>query len=254
MIQVPTTAPKNGQLIELAIKVAHGEVLKKDYAEMVGVDPTRVSSRLNEDFASAIKDLQADRNKLQELESQSKAIASRSQELERQLQAEIKELQFVRNDLQAENATLQAKCSELQAANTLLQATGKKLQARVLELESDLQGYKGKPKMIQFFGSPSTRAFLAVLLAFFEMAGSIHLLWPKGALLAVPVGVAMGFSLLAFASSDNEIGKWVCIIFSFAVGIIYFAPWSTGLPGDWLFAFVPPVINATIINSFKNNK
>jgi len=101
------------------------------------------------------------------------------------------------------------------------------------------------------FGSSSTRAVLAVLLAVFEVAGTIHLLTPKGIVLAVCIGIGMGYSLLAFAASGNEFGKWFCIVFSFAVGAIFFEPWNTGLPQDWLFAFVPPVVNATIINTFK---
>ena len=243
------------------IQVANGEMLKKDYANLIGVDPTRISAKLNEDFARAIKKLQVEKIELQSTCNQLQATATK-------LQAEVNNLKAERNTLQESEMELQEQKSELQglvtilqdtcdhheAANKALQETKVALQYRIDRLESDLTNYQGQPKIIQLFGSSTTRAILAVLLAAFEIAGTIHLLAPKGYLLAVPVGVAMGYSLLAFASAGNFWGKWFCILFSFAVGAIFFEPWATGLPQDWLFAFVPPVVNALIVNSFNQRK
>jgi len=243
------------------IQVANGEMLKKDYAELIGIDPTRLSARLHDDFARAIKKLQAEKIELQstckQLQNESMSLQANINNLKAErnkLQESEMELQVVRNDLQADNAHLQAACTNFEAANKSLQETKAALQYRITYLESELSHHNGQPGIIRWFGSSSTRAVLAVLLAVFEVAGTIHLLTPKGLLLAVPVGVAMGYSLLAFASAGNAFGKWFCIVFSFAVGAIFFEPWATGLPQDWLFAFVPPVVNAIIVNSFNQRK
>lgn len=240
------------------VKVATGQLAKKDYAAILEIDPTRVSQRLPGDYERAIKVLQAEKIQLQadvneaqekisDLQSQVRELkgnAANLQESVTNLKTNASEIQKAALSLQADKETLQGEIDKMQAVNTALQASLKDVESRVL-------AFSGKPPLIRFFGSSQTRAILAVLLAVFEVAGAIHLLSPKGLLMAVPVGVAMGYSLLAFASSDNKPGKWVCILFSFAIGALYFEPWNTRLWQDVLFALFPPIVNATIINSFN---
>lgn len=240
------------------VKVATGELPKKDYAAILDIDPTRISARLQGDYERAIKylqvekiQLQAEANEAQEKISdlqlevrELKANATDLQEKVSNLKINASEIQKAALGLQAEKETLQDEIAKMQVINASLQATLKEVESRVLE-------FSGKPPLIRFFGSSQTRAILAVLLAVFEVAGTIHLLAPKGLLMAVPVGIAMGYSLLAFASSDNTAGKGVCILFSFAIGALYFEPWNTLLWQDVLFALFPPIVNATIINSFN---
>ena len=232
----PTTTLKNGKLSELVIKVAHGDVLKKEYAEAVGIDPTRVGARLNEDFASVIKELQADKSKLQAVvsdlqakESQGEADATAVQ----QLQSYVQELE---SKLQAKETDLQAKAIELQSVFALLQ-----------KAESDNKRWSGKPRLMQFVGNPSSGAFLALLLAAFEVVGVLTLLLPKGLFLAIPAAIAIGFALLHFTAAENKLGRWFSVVFALCIGLFFFKPWQYGeLHQDWLFAVVPPVLQAII--------
>lgn len=251
------TTPTENHIAEI-IAVAEGRLQKKEYAAILKIDPTRVSSRMEGDYQRAIKALQAEKSELQ-------VDAIEAQERISDLQEEVSELKASVNNLQVNHKSvledasrnieqiksLQAANNEWQLAVKALEEHKQLLQVQLKEAQAVGERFTSRPQLIQFFGSASTRAFLAVLLAFFEIAGTIHLLEPKGLFMAVPVGLAMGFSLLAFASSENEFGKWFCILFSFAVGLIYFEPWNTGLPQDWIFSFVPPTVNATIINSFR---
>lgn len=254
-MNIPTT--EENHIAEI-IAVAEGRMPKKDYAAILKIDPTRISARMEGDYQRAIKVLQAEKSDLQ-------ADAIEAQEKISELQEKVSDLKAHVNNLQVNHKSvledasrnieqiksLQAANNELQLAINAIEEHNRLLQVQLKEAQAVVERFTSRPQIIQFFGSSSTRAFLAVLLAFFEIAGTIHLLEPKGLAMAIPVGIAMGFSLLAFASSENDFGKWFCIVFSFAVGLIYFEPWNTGLPQDWLFAFVPPTVNATIINSFS---
>ena len=124
------------------------------------------------------------------------------------------------------------------------------LQQRIDELELEVNRWQGQPRAMQLLGSANARVAVAVLLAAFELVGTITLLAPKGKELAYPVGIAMACALLVFTASNNKPGQWFCIVYAFVLGGLYFgilpSYWT-----NWLFAFVPPTVTAIIVNSFN---
>lgn len=127
------------------------------------------------------------------------------------------------------------------------------LQQRIDELELELSQWQGQPKVMRLLGSSNARVAVAVLLAAFELVGTVTLLAPKGKELAYPVGIAMACALLVFTASNNKPGQWFCIGYAFVLGGLYFGILPSDLT-NWLFAFVPPTVTAIIVNSFNQKK
>lgn len=242
-----------------AILVATGEMQKKEYAALLGVDPTRISKMLPEKYEAAINRLQAKNKDLQERASESQALASELQGEVKRMQQHIKDVQLIASELQDKITKEQAFSSELQGAIQELQSQNNKLEFNIESLQAEKQNlqfvlsrYQGQPSAIRFLASVDAKATMLFLLAAFEGVGSFHLLLHKGWMLALPVSIALAFALLVFTASGNKFGKWFVILFALAVGGIYFDV----LPPSWangLFAFVPPVIAALIAFSLKTN-
>lgn len=149
--------------IDEAILVAKGEMLKKDYADILGIDPTRISKVLPEKYEIAINRIEAEK---EELKGQNKELKDRiklTQDLASELQAEIKENQETIKNLQglssewklsaSESQTLanrsQAEIKELQAENEQMKAHIKELQAIASNLQSRESQFQKDARILQ---------------------------------------------------------------------------------------------------------
>jgi len=235
------------------IQVASGDMLKKDYARIIGVDPTRLSRELPSHYERAIKKLQAQLTELQASATRLQADATQLQAQNEELQGQNNRYQEAATEIQGLESKFQGIINKLQDKNDRLQADNYLLQSEHDKLQAGWQHWRGQPDIIKWLARQSTLVYMLLLLAFFEIGGSFNLLRHKGLCVAVPVSVALGFALLVFTARGNLFGKLFCVSFALLVGALFFGLLPHGA-SDWLFAFTPPAIAAMVAFSFKNPK
>lgn len=236
------TAEKN-HIAELT-QVARGVMSKKAYAELLGVDPSVVSRQLVSDYERLITHIDDRNAELQELATTFQANANTLKGEVKRLQDSLNDLQFHATEMQGDFEQAEKKAILLQAEKGALETSLRLLQEVNADLHAELSKWNGQPGIIRRLASTEAKTVMLFLLAAFEGVGSFNLLLDKGIFLALPVSIALAFALLVFTASENKGGKWFCIAFAVAVGLIYFEVtpnWSR-----YLFAFVPPVIAALL--------
>ena len=167
------------------------------------------------------------------------------EQLLRQLEANGITIQKPTKELIQHNETQQHKPIEPQP-----KSNEQPIAARKQKQSIPIQPKEQKPTLLIWLGKPVTRVILMFALASFEFAGTFDLLLHKGFWLALPVALAMSFALLVFTATENRAGQVFCIAFALVLGAIYFEILPR-IYADYVFAFVPPIVTAIIVNSFS---